>query len=624
MEHNGKSRMAMLALGALGVVYGDIGTSPLYAIRECFHGPYALSVIPGNVFGIISLVFWSLILVISLKYLVIVLNADNRGEGGMLALMTLLTHDTKRKSKFSAVFIALGIFGSSLLLGDGIVTPAISVLSAVEGLNVATRAFEGSIVPISIVILTILFLFQHRGTVKIGNVFGPIMALWFVMISVFGSISIIKTPEILAAINPWNAVMFFIENKGQAFSVIGIVFLTLTGGEALYADMGHFGKSPIRFGWFTMVLPALLLNYFGQGALLLREPASAENLFYHLVPTALIYPVVALATAATIIASQALISGAFSLARQAVQLGFLPRMAVIHTSDERIGQVYVPVVNWALFIGTISLILWFRESSNLASAYGVAVSANMLITTIMMAFIASKLWHMKLPGVVAVAGLFIIIDLAFLGSNLAKLTSGGWIPLAVAAVTILVVRTWQQGRSTLRDNLEKQTLDIQMFVNDLQSRKPTRVPGIAVFLTGNSTGTPRTLLHNFKHNKIIHEYTVLLSVSTEEIPCVCQEERAEVESLGAGMYRIRLKYGFSEDPDVPQALQKLNVGGVGFTPMSTTYFLGRETLLLNGRSKMAKWRKKLFSFLSRNAFDATGFFHLPANRVIELGMQVEL
>ncbi|MDD4871104.1 MAG: potassium transporter Kup [Kiritimatiellae bacterium] len=618
------TQIAALTLTAIGVVFGDIGTSPLYAIRGCFQGLQAINVTPHNVLGIISLVFWSLILIISVKYLAFVLNADNRGEGGVLALMTLLTRDKKENSLLQMVFIALGIFGASLLFGDGIVTPAISVLSAVEGLNVATSVFQSSIVPISIVILTLLFFFQHRGTARIGYVFGPILLVWFFVLSVLGIISIIKAPEILAAVNPYYAVNFFAENKWQGFSVLGIVFLALTGGEALYADMGHFGKTPIRFGWFTVVLPSLLLNYFGQGAHLLRRPDVVDNLFFQLAPSWALYPMVVLATTATIIASQAIISGAFSVSRQAVQLGFLPRMAVIHTSDEKIGQVYIPIVNWILFVGTISLIIGFRESSNLASAYGVAVSADMVITTIFTAFVAQKLWSIKKSVVIIVAGLFLLIDLSFFSSNVTKLTSGAWVPLALSGIVFVLIKTWKQGRDILRKNFEAQALDIQLFVHDLKERKPTRVPGVAVFLTGNATGTPRTLLHNFKHNKIIHEHTVLLTVKTEEIPYVRPDERIEFESIGAGMYRIQLKYGFSEDPDIPEALQKIDTGDLRFEPMRTTYFLGRETLLISGRSKMAKWRKKLFAYLSHNAFDATGFFHLPPNRVIELGLQVEL
>ncbi|OGV69693.1 MAG: potassium transporter Kup [Lentisphaerae bacterium RIFOXYA12_FULL_48_11] len=620
---NGR-QLSALTLAALGVVFGDIGTSPLYALRECFRGTHAMATTPQNIFGIVSLIFWALLLVISIKYLIFVLRADNRGEGGILALMTLLTHDKKGSPRIHAIIVTLGLFGAALIYGDGIITPAISVLSAVEGLTVATDIFQPWVVPVSIAILTMMFFFQQRGTASIGSIFGPIILLWFLVIGTIGITSIIKAPEILAAISPHYAVDFFMVNQWKGFAILGLVFLVLTGGEALYADMGHFGKLPIRISWFFLVLPALLLNYFGQGAYLLQNPDDVENLFYKLLPSWALYPMVVLATMATVIASQAIISGSFSLARQAVQLGFLPRLAVLHTSDEKIGQVYVPTVNWLLFIGTISLILIFRESGNLASAYGVAVSTDMIITTILTALLSYRVWKLKPALVITTASLFLAIDLAFFSSISAKLFAGGWITIAIASAIFFVMKTWQHGREILRKNFEAQALDLHLFVNDLKERKPPRVSGVAVFLTGNDSGTPRTLLHNFKHNKIIHEHTVLLSVKTEEIPYVRHDERIEYQPIGAGMYRIRLKYGFSEDPNIPEALQQIENDEIRFEPMRTTYFLGRETLLISGRSKMAKWRKRLFAFLSHNAFDATGFFRLPPNRVIELGLQVEL
>jgi KUP system potassium uptake protein len=618
------SRLAALTFSALGVVFGDIGTSPLYSLRECFHGSLALEVTTQNVLGIVSLVFWSLILIISVKYMMFVLNADNRGEGGILALMTLLSRDKKDDSKRQMVLLSLGLFGAALLFGDGIITPAISVLSAVEGLNVATNVFQPFIVPIALAILTLLFFFQHRGTGRIGYVFGPILLVWFAAIALLGIASIIEAPSILAAVNPYHAINFFSINAWRGFTVLGIVFLVLTGGEALYADIGHFGKTPIRVSWFTVVLPSLVLNYFGQGAHLLKYPEDTENLFYQLAPSWALYPMVILATTATVIASQAIISGAYSLARQAVQLGFLPRMAIVHTSDEKIGQVYIPTVNWILLAGTVGLILGFKESGNLASAYGIAVSADMVITTILMAFVARKLWGAKLSLVVLVASVFAIIDLSFFTSNVSKLLSGGWVILVIAGTVYAVLATWKKGRDILRKNFEDQALDIHLFVNDVRERKPTRVSGVAVFLTGNATGTPRTLLHNYKHNKIIHEHTVLLTVRTEEIPYVPADERTEVSPVGAGVYRVQLNYGFSENPDIPAALQMVKTKDLEFEPMKTTYFLGRETLIITKKPIMAGWRKKLFAFLSHNAFDATGFFRLPPNRVIELGLQVEL
>jgi len=578
-----------------------------------------------NVIGIVSMIFWSLVLIISIKYMLFVLRADNRGEGGILALMTLLTRDRKSESKLQMTIVGLALLGAAMLFGDGMITPAISVLSAVEGLNVATTVLKPWVVPIiSIVILLALFFFQHRGTARIGYIFGPILLVWFIIIGLLGIIAISEAPEILAAVNPFHAVDFFFGNKIHAFAVMGIMFLALTGGEALYADMGHFGKSPIRISWFCLVLPSLLLNYFGQGAHLLKYPSEIKNLFYQLAPSWALYPMVALATIATAIASQAVISGAFSLSRQAVQLGFLPRLAVRHTSDEKIGQVYVPTVNWVLLVGTISIILGFRESGNLAAAYGIANSATMSITTILTAIAALMIWKIKPPVVILVSSFFFLLDMLFFGSNAVKIMSGGWVTLIIALVVLIVMITWQHGRAILRKNFEDASLDIHMFVNDIKERKPPRVPGIAVFLTGNASGTPRTLLHNYKHNKILHEYIILLSIQTEEIPYVPASERSEINEIGLGMYRIKLKYGFSEDPDIPEALMNIELGNIRFEPMKTTYFLGRETLLISGKSKMMRWRKKLFAFLSHNAFDATGFFRLPPNRVIELGLQVEL
>lgn len=623
-QRSGITQLATLTLGALGVVFGDIGTSPLYAMRECFRGPQGLAVTQPNIFGIVSLIFWALILVISIKYLLFVLRADNRGEGGILALTTLLTRDRKNSSMIQVIIVTMGLFGASLLFGDGIITPAISVLSAVEGLNVATTVFQGWVVPISVLILTLLFFFQRRGTAKIGSIFGPIIFIWFIAIGLLGITAIIKAPGILAAVSPSYALDFLMANSWHGFAILGIVFLVVTGGEAIYADMGHFGRKPICASWFLLVLPALLLNYFGQGAHLLLNSGDVENLFYKMAPSWALYPMVILATMATVIASQAIISGVFSLTRQAVQLGYLPRMAVVHTSDETIGQVYVPTVNWMLFAGTISLIFHFGESGKLASAYGIAVSATMLITTILTTLVAYRYWSAKKAIISITGAIFLLIDLAFFASNVTKILAGGWIPLLLAGAVYMLMRTWQNGRDILRKNFEDQALDIRLFVNDLKERKPTRVSGVAVFLTGNANGTPRTLLHNYKHNKIVHDHTVLLTVRTEEIPYVRPEERVEMEPIGGGMYRIQLKYGFSEDPNIPEILQNLEREGLKFEQMRTTYFLGRETLLISGRSKMAKWRKKLFAYLSHNAFDATGFFHLPPNRVIELGLQVQL
>ena len=623
-QEDTRKNLYLLALGALGIVYGDIGTSPLYAFRECFAGSHGIPASHENILGILSLIFWSLILIISVKYLMFLMRADNKGEGGILALMALIQRDKQHNPRWNIILTVLGIFGAALLYGDGIITPSISVLSAVEGLNMTTHLFQPYIIYISLAILTALFLFQRKGTAKIGSVFGPVLLFWFLVIGLLGTMSIIRNPYVIGAINPVYALNIFLENKYQGFAVLGTVLLAITGGEVLYADMGHFGKRPIRLGWFTIVLPCLLLNYFGQGAYLLDNPDMSENLFYRIVPPTLLYPLVALATVATIIASQAVISGAFSLTRQAIQLGLSPRLHIVHTSSMEIGQVYLPAVNVALFLGTSVLILGFKNSGNLAGAYGVAVSGTMLITTILALFIARKIWPVHLGILIPVATFFILVNLAFFLSCMLKIKYGGWIPVLIAAVIYLLMITWRHNRDVLRRRIESQSLPDDIFIKDIQSSKPLRVHGTAVFLSGNSTGIPRTLLHNFKHNKIIHETTVLMSVKNEDVPFVPNEKRSEVSDLGYGIYRIILKYGFSEDPNIPEALKKICHGKISFDPMKTTFFLGRETLIINPGNPLSNIQRKIFSFMSKNSFDASKFYRIPPGRVIELGLQIEI
>jgi KUP system potassium uptake protein len=621
-----KSRLAVLALGALGVVYGDIGTSPLYALRECFHGEHAVALTRENVLGILSLVFWSLIIVISVKYLIFVMRADNRGEGGILALMSLVPPKLRDVRGGRWVLLALGLFGAALLYGDGMITPAISVLSAVEGLHVATPFFDPYVVPITIGILVILFLFQRKGTAGIGAVFGPIMTLWFGLLAVLGVMWLVKDPHVLVALNPAYAARFFLDNRWHGFLALGSVFLVVTGGEALYADMGHFGKKPIQLAWFLFVLPALVLNYFGQGVLLLHHPETAENPFFHLVGSDswALYPLVALATMATVIASQAVISGAFSLTRQAVQLGYTPRISIVHTSEEEIGQIYIPSVNWLLMICTIGLVLGFRESTALAAAYGVAVTATMVITTLLAEVVARRLWGWSPALVYPVAAFFLVIDCSFFGANIIKVADGGWFPLVVGLSIYTLLSTWKKGRSILAERLAKGALPFEEFIKTVTPTSPPRVPGTAAFMSRDSDATPTALLHNLKHNKVLHEKVILLSVVTEEIPYVAPEERVQVTDLGKGFYRVISHYGFLQNPGVPDVVEQARIKGLDLNVMHTTFFLSRETLIPSKKPGMAIWREKLFSLMSRNALRPTDFFRIPPNRVVEMGLQVRL
>lgn len=616
--------LALLSLTALGIVYGDIGTSPLYAVRESFHPEHGIAPTPENVLGVLSLIFWSLILVISVKYLGFILRADNNGEGGILALAALCTPMGARQRTGKRGLVMLGLFGTALLYGDGAITPAISVLSAVEGLEVATPLFQPYIIPITIAILVGLFLAQHHGTAMVGRVFGPVTLLWFLTLTGLGLWHVIREPGVIVAANPAHAAAFFAQNGWRGFVVLGSVFLVVTGGEALYADMGHFGRRPIRVAWFLVVLPALLINYFGQGALLMNTPDAVENPFYRMVPPWGLYPVVVIATAATVIASQALISGAFSLTMQAVQLGYIPRVAIDHTSAREYGQIYIPGVNWLLMLACIGLVIGFGSSSRLAAAYGVAVTSTMVITTLLFFVVASERWQWRLPVVLAVTGSFLVIDLAFWGANLIKIPHGGWFPLVVGAMIFGLMATWKRGRVILRERLDEVVLPVELFLQDVRGNAAARVPGTAVFMYSDPGAVPPALLHNLKHNKVLHERVVFLVVDTEDIPHVAGADRAKVEDLGAGFYRITLRYGFMEEPHVPRALGELREQGLEFPHLETTYFLGRETLIPSDKPGMALWREQLFSVMHRNARTATSFFCLPPNRVVELGAQIEL
>ena len=616
--------LATLTVGALGIVYGDIGTSPLYALRECFHGAHGIEPTRQNVLGVLSLIFWSLTLIISIKYLVFVMRADNDGEGGILALMALVSKQPGERRRSRSALIALGLFGAALLYGDGMITPAVSVLGAVEGLNVTTHLFEPYVVPITIAILIGLFLIQSHGTERIGFLFGPVMIVWFLVIAVLGVRWIRQDLHVLAAFNPAHALRFFAINGFHAFVVLGSVFLVVTGGEALYADMGHFGRRPIRLAWFCLVLPALFLNYLGQGAMLINHPETASSPFYLLAPRWALYPLVVLATMAAIIASQALISGAYSLTRQAIQLGYSPRLDIQYTSPHQQGQIYMPQVNWLLMLSTVGLVLGFGSSSALAAAYGIAVTSTMVITTMLAYLVARRSWGV--PRVIAgsLAAFFLVIELGFFSANVIKIPHGGWFPLVVGAVLYLLLSTWKRGRSLLASRLRERLYPFDRFLQDIAREPPHRVAGTAVFMTSNLIGTPPTLLHNLEHNRVLHDRVVLLTVVTSDTPHVPDEDRLSVETLGHGFHRVTLRYGFMEEPDVPEALASGTAHGLTMAPEQTTYFLGVETLLSTEREGMPRWRERLFALMSRNAVRATSFFRIPPERVVELGMQIEL
>jgi KUP system potassium uptake protein len=620
----GAPSLLAVCTAALGVVYGDIGTSPLYALKECFAPEYGVAPTSANVLGVLSLIFWSLNFVVSFKYLTYIMRADNRGEGGIMALLALL-HPRRPGITRGRLLLGLGLFGAALLYGDGVITPAISVLGAVEGIGVAAPGLPAWVIPlVSALVLVALFLFQRFGTARVGAVFGRVMITWFLAIAALGVHGILQHPRVLAALNPWYALSFLFRDGTRGFLVLGAVVLVVTGGEALYADMGHFGRRPIRLAWFGVVLPALVLNYFGQGGLLVANPAAASNPFYALVPGWALYPMVALATTAAVVASQALISGVFSLTRQAVQLGYSPRVTIRHTSITEIGQIYLPEVNRLLAIACVVLVLTFQSSGNLASAYGIAVTGTMAITTLLFCVVARDLWRWPWLKVGALGTLFLAVDLAFLVANADKVAKGGWFPLVVALGVFALMTTWKRGRHIVSDILRENALPVELFLQDIARKHPHRVPGTAVFMTSDPAGVPVVLLHHLKHNKVLHETVILMSVEGVEIPYVAAEDRYESDTLGEGVHRVVARYGFMETPDVPKLLRHLEVTtGLRTRPQETSFYLGRETLLPTGNSRLSSWRKKLFIVMARNAQPATVYFRLPANRVLELGAQIQ-
>ncbi len=624
---HGSAGMVALVAGAVGVVFGDIGTSPLYTIKEMFHPHFGLTPDAETVKGLLSLGFWSLLLVVTLKYVIVIMRADNEGEGGIMALTALAQRSLKSGSRLSYAVGILGIFGAALFFGDGMITPPITVLGAVEGLEVISPVFKHWVVPISLVILCGLFAVQRFGTQKVGKAFGPIMITWFVVIAAFGAWNIAQNPIVLKAMNPYWAWNFFATHNWHAVLILGAVVLTVTGGEALYADMGHFGKKPIRWGWFAFVLPALVLNYFGQGAVLLANPAAVANPFYMSIPNWAQIPMLVLATVAAAVASQAVITGAFSVTRQAIQLGYLPRLAIRYTSKDTIGQIYVPSINWMLLIAVIVLVLAFRSSTALATAYGLSVTGTMLIDTLLLAIVAYTRWPDTRRWVLPLCGLFLLIDLAFLFANGAKLMSGigAWVPLFIGITAFTMMRTWRRGRELLHAEIRKEGIQLNTFLPGLMLAPPVRVPGTAVFMTADKTVVPHALMHNLKHNKVLHERNVFLTVDTLNVPMAPHEKRLNIESIGNDFYRVIIRFGFMETPDVPLALMRsCDKGGIYFDPMDTTYFASRETIIASANRGMPVWRDKLFALMHRNAASATGFFRIPGNRLVELGSQVQI
>ncbi|NCT67505.1 MAG: potassium transporter Kup [Rhodanobacteraceae bacterium] len=623
--HDGgrRERLSALALGAIGVVYGDLGTSPLYTMKEAF-GAKGLAPTPENVLGVLSLVFWTLMLVVSIKYAGFIMRADNKGEGGIMALTALAQRGVGNNRRVRWFITMLGLFGAALFFGDGVITPAISVLSAVEGLEVAAPGLEHFVVPITVVILLGLFWIQKRGSGRVGAVFGPVMCVWFLAIGLLGAVHIVDNPGVLSALSPHHAIAFFAHAGWPAFFALGAVVLCITGAEALYADMGHFGKKPIRAAWFSFVMPALVLNYFGQGALLLADPKTVENPFYLLAPGVLLLPFIVLATVATVIASQAVISGAYSVAREAIQLGFLPRMRVRHTSRETIGQIYLPWINRMLLVLTLAVVLGFQSSSNLAAAYGIAVVGTMTIDAVLVMIVFRRIWQWTRTKVWAIGLVFLTVDLAFLTANADKVEHGGWFPLALGTVMFTLMSTWRRGRELVMRAVKQGGLALEPFIASIIAHPPLRVPGTAVFMTANQDGVPHALLHNLKHNKVLHARNVILTVETVQTPTADAHERISVVPLGGGFYKLVLRFGFAEDPDVPATLAKVNQCGLPFDLMDTTFFLSRESIVATDRPGMALWRDKLFTFMQRNAIPATAFFQIPGNRLVELGTQVEI
>ena len=618
-----KSSLAALTLGAIGVVYGDIGTSVLYAIKEVF-GSGHVAFTPDNIYGILSIFFWTLTTIVSLKYVVLVLRADNNGEGGLIAMLALASQSVKDKPRLRRWLLGIGIFGTCLFYGDGVITPAISVLSAVEGLEVVSPAFKKAVIPLTLVILFALFMVQKRGTAGIGKFFGPITLVWFAVIALLGVSHIIEYPSILRALSPHYALGFMFRNPGTTFVILGAVVLCVTGAEALYADMGHFGKRPIRLAWFTVAMPALTLNYFGQGALLLQKPEAVKNPFYLMAPEWALIPLVLLATMATVIASQALITGAFSVTKQVIQLGYLPRLNIQHTSVRDTGQIYIPFVNWGLFVAIVLAVVMFRSSSNLAAAYGVAVCTDMLITTILTFFVIRYSWRYPLWLCLAATGVFFVIDFLFWASNLMKLPDGGWFPLLIGGAIFALMMTWKEGRHILNVKLRSDAIDLNSFLEAVFISPPTRVDGTAVFLTAETGTVPNAMLHNLKHNKVLHEHNLFVTVRNHEVPWIGLDKRLEIESLGHDCWQVVIHYGFKNDPDVPRALEQMRGRGCEIEAMTTSYFLSRDTVIPTIGSGMAPWREKLFAQMHHNASAAADFLNLPNNAVVELGSKIEI
>ncbi|HRH14399.1 MAG TPA: potassium transporter Kup [Azonexus sp.] len=618
-----RQAMPALAVAAIGVVFGDIGTSPLYALKEIFNGHHPIPVTPDNILGVLSLVFWAIMIMVTIKYVLIIMRADNRGEGGSLALLSLVIENAKGNPRLTWVISLLGIFAAALFYGDSMITPAISVLSAVEGLEIITPDLKPYVVPITLVILTGLFFIQKHGTGAVGMLFGPVMVCWFAILGVLGAIEIAQYPSVLAALSPLYAIDFVVAHPRLSFLALGSVILAVTGGEALYTDMGHFGRPPIRLAWFGFVMPALVLNYFGQGALLLNEPTAIESPFFHLGPSWALIPMVVLATLATVIASQAVISGAFSVARQAVQMGLLPRMQIIHTSGREEGQIYVPFTNWTLYLAVVALVVGFQNSSNLAAAYGIAVTTTMLIDTVLVAFVMVLLWRWNLMLVALVVGSLLVVDIAFFSANIIKIPEGGWFPIAMALVSFTVLTTWRRGRRLLLDEMARQTFPLVDFLATIGD--VYRIHGTSIFMTSAKEGVPSALLHNLKHNQVLHERVVLLTVQTANTPFVNDLDRLYLHRLDEGFIRVIVRYGFMEDPDVPAALEQCARFGETFDMMETTFYVARETVIprIPGRD-IAPWRARLFALMSKNATSATDFFKIPTNRVVELGTQLVL
>ncbi|MDR1075336.1 MAG: potassium transporter Kup [Xanthomonadaceae bacterium] len=614
-----------LVLGAIGVVFGDIGTSPLYTLKELFSPRYGLTSNHDTVLGVLSLVFWTLMIVVTVKYVTIIMRADNDGEGGIMALTSLAQRTLKKGSKSAYIVGILGIFGASLFFGDGVITPAISVIGAVEGLGVAAPRLQHVVMPVTIVVLIAVFMAQRFGSAKVGKVFGPVMSLWFLSIAAVGVYNIVGSPEVLKAFDPLWAIRFFTEHGWHGIFIFGAVVLAVTGGEALYADMGHFGAYPIRLAWYYFVLPCLLLNYFGQGARILVHPEAAFNPFYNAIPEWVLYPMIVLATLAAVIASQAVITGAFSVSRQAMQLGYIPRMRIKHTSSDTIGQIYIPGINWALMVLVIALVLAFRSSGNLAAAYGISVSATMLIDTLLLVLVARALWPRWRRWVLPLCVLFFVIDVAFIIANGAKILQGAWFPVVLGLCLFTMMRTWRRGRELLHESIRKDGIRLDEFLPGLMLVPPVRVPGTAVFLTADPNLTPSALMHNLKHNKVLHERNVFLTVETLDIPYARANERLKIEPIGDDFYRVLVRFGFMETPDVPLALMKAgDQSDLYFDPMDTTFFAGRENVVAGAKRGMPIWRDKLFAFMHRNAAPANSFFRIPGNRLVELGSQVEI